>query len=331
MQSGPYHTLCHTRTLCSFYLSFVFKTFVSTPKNKEVFPQNSDLSSSRLIVSLRSVFTPSHLCTFALSLYFILPTPFALSHCSEPPSHTISHSSILHQETISLLQNRTSQNHIGYMLRSPISTDLCRILGTSMIPRMCFVKNALAIVNTTHNTYMVEEVIDEAVHGTFVKYIRNGSVKPYEFFNSPAAYQTESLAFSQHVQYLKTKGLAFKGDFQGMSNTRNYSYVQLVLTFSFSGGTCLLMDPQIMTASYVSLWYSNLDSNPICYRDTGLIFLDRNLSSTNATFPTQHIFKMFCNFFKLPKFLTCTVEGPLFTNKCPNTTREEGKISEISD
>ena len=64
---GPYHMFRCTRTLCSFYLSFVFKTFVSTPKNKEVFPQNSDLSSSRLIISLRSVFAPSHLRTFALS------------------------------------------------------------------------------------------------------------------------------------------------------------------------------------------------------------------------------------------------------------------------
>ena len=49
MRSGPYHMLRCTRTLCSFYLSFVFKTFVSTPKKKDVFPQNSDLSSSHLI------------------------------------------------------------------------------------------------------------------------------------------------------------------------------------------------------------------------------------------------------------------------------------------
>ena len=121
-----------------------------------------------------------------------------------------------------------------------------------MIPRMCFVKNALAIDDTTHNMYMVEEVIDEAVHGTFVKYIGNGSEKLYEFLNGPTAYWAE-LAFSQHVQYLKTKGLAFIGDFQGMSNMRNYPYVQLVLTFSFSGGTCLLKDPEIIPALYVLL------------------------------------------------------------------------------
>ena len=94
-RSGPYHTLRRTRTLCSFYLSFVFKTFVSTPKKKEVFPQNSDLSSLCLIVSLRSVFASLHLHTFAPSLYLVLPTPFALSHHSEPPSRTTSHSLIL--------------------------------------------------------------------------------------------------------------------------------------------------------------------------------------------------------------------------------------------
>ena len=70
---GPYHMFHCTRTLCSFYLSFVFKTFVSTPKNKEVFPQNSDLSSSCLIILLHSVFTPSHLRSIS---YFQNPLPY---------------------------------------------------------------------------------------------------------------------------------------------------------------------------------------------------------------------------------------------------------------
>ena len=84
-RSGPYRMLRRTQTLCSFYLSFVFKTFVSTPKKKEVFPQNSDLSSSRLIVSLRSVFAPLCLCTFTLS------------HTSETLHHiTLSRTSVSH-------------------------------------------------------------------------------------------------------------------------------------------------------------------------------------------------------------------------------------------
>ena len=64
-------------------------------------------------------FTLLCLHTFAPSLYLVLPTPFALSHHTEPPSHTTSHSLILHQETISLLPNCTPQNHIGYTLGSP--------------------------------------------------------------------------------------------------------------------------------------------------------------------------------------------------------------------
>ena len=125
--SGPYHTLRHTRTLCSFYLSFVFKTFVSTLKKKEVFPWELRL---KFISSHR--FASLHLRTFAPSLYLILPTSFALLHHFEPPSRTTSHSLILRQETISPLQNHTPPNHMGFTLRSPISTDLCRILGTSL-------------------------------------------------------------------------------------------------------------------------------------------------------------------------------------------------------
>ena len=83
------------------------------------------------------------------------------------------------------------------------------------IPKMRFVKSALAVADTTHATYMVEEVIDEAVDGAFVKYIGNGSVKPLDFLSGTAAYLAQFLSFSQHVQYVKTKGLAFIGDFQG--------------------------------------------------------------------------------------------------------------------
>ena len=88
---------------------------------------------------------------------------------------------------------------------------------------MCFVKNALAIINMTHKMYMVEEVIDEAVDGVFMKYIRNGSVKLFEFIDEATAYQAEFLAFLQHVQYLKTKSLAFIGNFQGKSGYEQLS------------------------------------------------------------------------------------------------------------
>src|SRR5271168_3480138 len=83
------------------------------------------------------------------------------------------------------------------------------------IPEMRFVKSALAVVDTTHETYMVEEVIDEAVDGAFVKYIGNGSVKPLDFLSGTAGHLAQFLSFAQHVQYVKTKGLAFIEDFQG--------------------------------------------------------------------------------------------------------------------
>lgn len=64
---------------------------------------------------------------------------------------------------------------------------------------------------------MIEEVIDEAGNGMFVKYIGNGSTNPFDLGNI-AAHQAEFLAFSQHVQYVKTKSLTFIGDFQGKSS-----------------------------------------------------------------------------------------------------------------
>ena len=126
VRSGPYHMFRCTRTLCSFYLSIVFKTFVSTLKKKEVFPPEF---RPKFVSSHR--FTSLRLRTFAPSYHLILPKPFAVSHRPEPLSRTTSHSLILRQETISLLQNRTPQDRIGFTLRSPIFTDLCRILGTS--------------------------------------------------------------------------------------------------------------------------------------------------------------------------------------------------------
>ena len=88
-QSGPSPSIFHTWTLCSFYLSFVFKTFVSTLKKKEVFPQNSDLSWFRPIISPCSILHLHPHSHFQLSL-----------HCSKPVFCSTSHSMIQHQETI---------------------------------------------------------------------------------------------------------------------------------------------------------------------------------------------------------------------------------------
>lgn len=101
------------------------------------------------------------------------------------------------------------------------------------IPEMRFVKSALAVVDPTHETYMIEEVIDEAADGAFMKYIGNGSVQPLDFLSGTAAYRAEFLSFSQHVQYMKTKGLAFIGDFQGKQMNYFDSESDIHLTYFF--------------------------------------------------------------------------------------------------
>jgi hypothetical protein len=87
------------------------------------------------------------------------------------------------------------------------------------IPRMRFVKSALAIAEDTHNTFLLEEFIDDTVDGAFVKYIGNGSAKPYDFLEGDTIHRGEFLSFSQHLQYLKMDGLAFVSDFQGQCHT----------------------------------------------------------------------------------------------------------------
>lgn len=83
------------------------------------------------------------------------------------------------------------------------------------IPEMVFVKSALAITETDQEVFLLEEVINDAIEGPFIKYIGNGSVKPFNFLDGEELHRGKFLSFCQHIQFLKTKGLAFVGDFQG--------------------------------------------------------------------------------------------------------------------
>jgi len=83
------------------------------------------------------------------------------------------------------------------------------------IPEMVFVKSALAISEIDQEVFLLEEFINDAVEGPFIKYIGNGSVKPYDFHKGEERRLGEFLSFCQHIQFLKTKGLAIVGDFQG--------------------------------------------------------------------------------------------------------------------
>jgi Alpha-kinase family len=119
------------------------------------------------------------------------------------------------------------------------------------IPNMRFVKSALAIADKTHDTYLLEEVIDDSTDG-FIKYIGNGSAQPLDFLEGEEVHRVMFLSFCQHVQYLKTKSLTFVSDFQGRTSLSTLMSNRNSSEFSSrTGGKCLLTDPQIITLSYV--------------------------------------------------------------------------------
>ncbi|KAI0367935.1 hypothetical protein BV20DRAFT_922686, partial [Pilatotrama ljubarskyi] len=88
------------------------------------------------------------------------------------------------------------------------------------IPEMHFVWVALAIESkesTDRRVFMLEERVDRREQGEWRKYINNNSATPLaSTMSSPELQNTaEFLVFCQHVQHLKTKGLAYISDFQG--------------------------------------------------------------------------------------------------------------------
>ncbi|KIJ08082.1 hypothetical protein PAXINDRAFT_89386 [Paxillus involutus ATCC 200175] len=94
------------------------------------------------------------------------------------------------------------------------------------IPRIRFVEAGLVLAyaqttkglrgpraGTVSIAYLAEEEIksDEG----FVKYIHNGDCTPIPEPHEPGYDIALFLAFTQHVQYLKTSGLAYISDYQG--------------------------------------------------------------------------------------------------------------------
>ncbi|KAI6027241.1 hypothetical protein EDC04DRAFT_2573093, partial [Pisolithus marmoratus] len=63
--------------------------------------------------------------------------------------------------------------------------------------------------------YLVKEFIP-ALLGEFVKYIHNGNAAPCFLMDMKAEEITDFLAFTQHVQYMKTGGQVYISDYQGM-------------------------------------------------------------------------------------------------------------------
>jgi len=105
-------------------------------------------------------------------------------------------------------------------------------------PVMRFVPVALATESGGEkNVYLLEEKIPEP----FVKYIHNASAAiTVERTDEPYMQRAEFLAFSQHLQYWKTKKLAFISDY-------------------LPGGLELLTDPQIITNPYVACTDCRID------------------------------------------------------------------------
>ncbi|KAG1874865.1 hypothetical protein F4604DRAFT_1925000 [Suillus subluteus] len=172
----------------------------------------------------------------------------------------------------------------------------CAIASTSEsppfnIPHVRFIEAGLALsffvgggkpsskTGTTHAAFLLEEVIDCGDEGhDFTKFIHNMDpnplLDPEDFGYDFALF----LAFTQHVQYVKTSGLAFISDYQGIH------YSTLAPTqFSYRnniGNTGLLTDPQIMTDPSVS--------------DGDNIFGEGNIGKAVSEFEKRHICNDFC-------------------------------------
>ncbi|OAX31875.1 hypothetical protein K503DRAFT_805702 [Rhizopogon vinicolor AM-OR11-026] len=88
------------------------------------------------------------------------------------------------------------------------------------IPDIRFVHIALATIEDAGvtRTYLIEEFIDEATQGKFTKYISNDPPSPLPHLNAESNTIAQYLSFAQHIQYIKTKELAYVADFQGLSS-----------------------------------------------------------------------------------------------------------------
>ncbi|KAG2357177.1 hypothetical protein BDR07DRAFT_1298453 [Suillus spraguei] len=86
------------------------------------------------------------------------------------------------------------------------------------IPHICFVDAGLALSYSQHGSscggYLVEEFI-EGGPDEFVKFIHNMDSNPLLDYDNYHYELALFFAFTQHVQYIKTSGLAFISDYQG--------------------------------------------------------------------------------------------------------------------
>nr|GAT58505.1 predicted protein [Mycena chlorophos] len=118
-------------------------------------------------------------------------------------------------------------------------------------------------------SFLLEELIKDHAD-SFRKFIGNRSAVPLPSAISGPDDQNfaDFLAFTQHLQYWKTRGLVYLSDLQGTTE--------------------FLTDPQIMTAPGLA---KGAD-----------LFADGNVASAFADFPKQHQCNRFCRWFDVPEF-----------------------------
>ena len=114
------------------------------------------------------------------------------------------------------------------------------------IPELRYVSVVLAVANNAaRDVYLLEEVIGPS-DGEFKKYINNTSAVPcIDSSDLKRKEIAEFLCFTQHIQMVVTKEMAFVSDQQG--EYYSITLPQLITNIS-AGGYSLLSDPQIITS-----------------------------------------------------------------------------------
>jgi hypothetical protein len=125
------------------------------------------------------------------------------------------------------------------------------------VPKFRFVEMALAMERALDDgrqknaVFLVEEVIAEDQEGQFRKYLNNVSPIPLPMTSHEDNNRGKFLAFTQHVQYWKTRKQVFVSDYQGKpTKVPAMACVASHIILFLTGGKSVLSDPQISSARY---------------------------------------------------------------------------------
>jgi hypothetical protein len=211
------------------------------------------------------------------------------------------------------LQKLLNESNVLYWAKSLLNftyeyIDHCIDAASSppsfQIPRMRFVDAGIALAFSHHSSntqgtsnqaptadvkagtfsavYLLEEPVtfDSPGNQSFTKFIHNKDCEPSLDDDEYGYDLAVFLAFTQHIQYAKTDGLAFVSDYQGSTElltdpqilTHRCVYFQLVLIATFTHHSCL--------SSSVG------DGNDL--------FGDGNIASMVDDFETKHVCNYYC-------------------------------------